>query len=86
MQYDGYEAANLSSPILTTTLLEKYEHINNDEIQDVRDIKLFPCEVFPPGHGLKKKEKVRLIHLLYHSSLCQNMGKRKPHSGFSIQK
>ncbi|HRD08169.1 MAG: glycosyltransferase [Saprospiraceae bacterium] len=87
MQYDGYEAANLSSPILTTTLLEKYEHINNDEIQDVRDIKLFPCEVFHPWSWFESKEKSQVdpsSFTIHH--YAKTWEKRKPHSGFSIQK
>lgn len=57
LSYDGYEAANLSSPILTTLLLEKYESIDNDESQFVRDIQLFPCHVFHPWSWFESEEK-----------------------------
>ncbi|HRG20569.1 MAG TPA: glycosyltransferase [Saprospiraceae bacterium] len=47
-QYDGTEKANLSSPVLTTRLLEEIELIPNDEAQQIEDIYLFPSTVFHP--------------------------------------
>ena len=46
--FDGTEKANLSSPVLTTRLLEEMELIANDEEQQIEDIQLFPSSVFHP--------------------------------------
>ncbi|MBP9193973.1 MAG: hypothetical protein KBF57_04770 [Saprospiraceae bacterium] len=47
-QFDGTEKANLSSPVLTTRLLEEIELIPHDEPQQIEDIHLFPSSVFHP--------------------------------------
>lgn len=46
--FDGTEKANLSSPVLTTRLLEEIDRIVNDEAQRIEDIHLFPSSVFHP--------------------------------------
>ena len=69
LQFDGREAANLSSPIFTTRLLEKYSLITEDDYQLVADIHLFPSKVFHPYSWFEKGDKKVLdaeTHTIHH--------------------
>lgn len=56
--FDGTEKANLSSPILTTRLLEEYETVDNDATQVIEDIQLFSSPFFHPRAWFDKTNDV----------------------------